>query len=107
MSEVATESGADCGLIKGGHGINPCFTESILTEVILPNDCNDFGNWFCASNVTGLELPDSITSYGRYSISSAPKLKYLKLSARVTGLTGLSVQGNPALETLVIPEGVE
>jgi len=57
--------------------------------------------------VTELELPDSITSYGRYSISSAPKLKYLKLSAGVTDLTGLSVQGNPALETLVIPEGVE
>lgn len=107
LSEVATESGADCGLIKGGHGINPCFTESILTEVILPNDCNDFGNWFCASNVTELELPDSITSYGRYSISSAPKLKYLKLSAGVTDLTGLSVQGNPVLETLVIPEGVK
>ena len=107
LSEVAAESGADCGLIRGGNGINPCFTESILTEVILPNDCNDFGNWFCASNVTELELPDSITSYGRYSISSAPKLKYLKLSAGVTDLTGLSVQGNPALETLVIPEGVE
>lgn len=107
LSEVAAESGADCGLIRGGNGINPCFTESILTEVILPNDCNDFGNWFCASNVTELELPDSITSYGRYSISSAPKLKYLKLSAGVTDLTALSVQGNPALETLVIPEGVE
>ena len=107
MSEVAAESGADCGLIRGGNGINPCFTESILTEVILPNDCNDFGNWFCASNVTELELPDSITSYGRYSISSAPKLKYLKLSAGVTDLTGLSVQGNPVLETLVIPEGVK
>lgn len=107
LSEVAAESGADCGLIRGGNGINPCFTESILTEVILPNDCNDFGNWFCASNVTELELPDSITSYGRYSISSAPKLKYLKLSAGVTDLTGLSVQGNPVLETLVIPEGVK
>lgn len=107
LSEVAAESGADCGLIRGGNGINPCFTESILTEVILPNDCNDFGNWFCASNLTELELPDSIISYGRYSISSAPKLKYLKLSAGVTNLTGLSVQGNPVLETLVIPEGVE
>lgn len=107
LSEVAAESGADCGLIRGGNGINPCFTESILTEVILPNDCNNFGNWFCASNVTELELPDSITSYGRYSISSAPKLKYLKLSAGVTDLTGLSVQGNPVLETLVIPEGVK
>lgn len=107
LSEVAAESGADCGLIRGGNGISPCFTESILTEVILPNDCNNFGNWFCASNVTELELPDSITSYGRYSISSAPKLKYLKLSAGVTDLTGLSVQGNPVLETLVIPEGVK
>lgn len=107
LSEVAAESGADCGLIRGGNGINPCFAESILTEVILPNDCNDFGNWFCTSNVTKIELPDSITSYGRYSISSTPKLKYLKLSAGATDLTGLSVQSNPALETLVIPEGVE
>lgn len=107
LSEVAAESGADCGLIRGGNGINPCFAESILTEVILPNDCNDFGNWFCTSNVTKIELPDSITSYGRYSISSTPKLKYLKLSAGTTDLTGLSVQSNPALETLVIPEGVE
>ena len=107
LSEVATESGADCGLIRGGNGINTCFQDSILSKVILPDDCNDFGNWFCRSNVTELELPDSITNYGRYSISSTPKLKYLKLSAGATDLTGLSVQSNPALETLVIPEGVE
>ena len=105
LSKVAEDSGADCGLIKTGSPA--CFQNSTLSKVILPDDCNDFGNWFCASNVTELELPDSITSYGRYSISSAPKLKYLKLSAGVTDLTGLSVQGNPALETLVIPEGVE
>lgn len=105
LSKVAEDSGADCGLIKTGSPA--CFQNSTLSKVILPDDCNDFGNWFCASNVTELELPDSITSYGRYSISSAPKLKYLKLSAGVTDLTGLSVQGNPVLETLVIPEGVK
>lgn len=107
LSEVATESGADCGLIKGGNGINPCFTESILTEVILPNDCNDFGNWFCASNVTKIELPDSITDYKGCSISGANKLKTLKLSAGVKDLSNFRAQGNSELEEIIIPEGVE
>lgn len=107
LSEVATESGADCGLIKGGNGINPCFTESILTEVILPNDCNDFGNWFCASNVTKIELPDSITDYKGSSISGTNKLKTLKLSAGVKDLSSFRAQGNPELEEIIIPEGVE
>ena len=107
LSEVATESGADCGLIKGGNGINPCFTESILTEVILPNDCNDFGNWFCASNVTKIELPDSITDYKGCSISGTNKLKTLKLSAGVKDLSNFRAQGNSELEEIIIPEGVE
>lgn len=107
LSEVATESGADCGLIKGGNGINPCFTESILTEVILPNDCNDFGNWFCASNVTKIELPDSITDYKGSSISGANKLKTLKLSAGAKDLSNFGVHSNSELEEIIIPEGVE
>lgn len=107
LSEVATESGADCGLIKGGNGINPCFTESILTEVILPNDCNDFGNWFCTSNVTKIELPDSITDYKGSSISGTNKLKTLKLSAGVKDLSNFGVHSNSELEEIIIPEGVE
>lgn len=107
LSEVATESGADCGLIKGGNGINPCFAESILTEVILPNDCNDFGNWFCTSNVTKIELPDSITDYKGCSISQVNKLKTLKISAGAKDLSNFGVHSNSELEEIIIPEGVE
>lgn len=107
LSEVAAESGADCGLIKGGSGINTCFQNSTLSKVILPDDCNDFGNWFCGSNVVELELPDSITDYKGYSVSGANKLQTLKLSAGAPDLSNFKAQGNTALKEIIFPEGIE
>lgn len=110
LSEVATESGANCGLIRGEHVNNPCFKDSLLSEVILPDDCNEAGDWFCYSNVTKIELPDSITKYNHdygCGIYSAPKLKYLKLSAGATDLTDLYAGSNSELEEIIIPEGIE
>lgn len=110
LSEVATESGANCGLIRGEHVNNPCFKDSLLSEVILPDDCNEAGDWFCYSNVTKIELPDSITKYNHdygCGIYSAPKLKYLKLSAGATDLTDLYAGSNYELEEIIIPEGIE
>lgn len=105
LSKVAENSNADCGLIKTGS-IN-CFEGSILSKVILPDDCDDFGNWFTKSNITELELPDSITDYKECGVSSANNLKSLKLSANAIDLTNFKAQGNTELVELIIPEGVE
>lgn len=105
LTKVAEDSGADCGLIKTG---NPtCFGDSILSRVILPDDCDDFGSWFCDSNVVELDLPDSITDYKGCGVSGASKLRVLKLSAGVSSLGSFGVHGNTELVELVIPEGVE
>ena len=105
LSKVAEDSGVDCGLIKTGSPA--CFQNSTLSKVILPDDCNDFGNWFCGSNVVELELPDSITDYKGYSVSGANKLQTLKLSAGAPDLSNFKAQGNPALREIIFPEGIE
>lgn len=105
LSKVAEDSGADCGLIKTGSPT--CFQNSTLSKVILSDDCNDFGNWFCGSNVVELELPDSITDYKGYSVSGANKLQTLKLSAGAPDLSNFKALGNPALREIIFPEGIE
>lgn len=105
LSKVAEDSGADCGLIKTGSPA--CFQNSPLSKVILPDDCNDFGNWFCGSNVTELELPDSITDYKGCSVSSNGKLRILKLSVGAPDLSTFKAQGNSELTEIIFPEGIE
>lgn len=111
LSKVAEESGetnaiySKDGTMQSDGKYHLAFSNTVLTEVVLPDDTPYLGNWFIeANNIEKIELPDSITEY-RGGIYQLDNLKYLKVSAGVPEINGhFSSCSN--VETLIIPEGV-
>lgn len=109
LTEVAEENGKTEGIIDNGGVVNSteneAFSDTVLTEIVLPNDTPYLGHWFVrANNIEKIELPDSIIEY-KGGIFSLQNLKYLKVSAGVSTIVG-SFTSCPKVETLIIPDGV-
>ena len=111
LSKVAEESGetnaiySKDGTMQSDGKYHLAFSNTVLTEVVLPDDTPYLGNWFIeANNIEKIELPDSITEY-KGGIYSLKNLKYLKVSAGVP-VINMHFTSCPKVETLIIPEGV-
>lgn len=76
-----------------------------LTELVIPESVTKIGdNFITHTGITELVLPASVTRFGHQEETALVSVDMSK--AAITDIEGQTFKNNPALETLILPEGL-
>ena len=105
IPESISYDGNNYSVVRATNG---AFQNTDITGITLPNSITSLGNScfkFCY-NLTSVKLPDNITSLGDYTFSGCSKLSSIKLPDTLTSLGEFCFGHCDDLITLILPNSI-